>query len=684
MSQNPSRLEINTINGVGSARSEKFNRLNIETIEDLLYYFPKRYENRRNKYSIAEAEPGENVLIQAKVRTKKIIKPKPELNILKVKFSDHTGNINCIWFNQNYLINKFEQGQEFMIFGRINKENWKEFGRKEINNPILEAADKDELLHTGRIVPIYSLTEDLSQKFLRKVVYKAVKNYQKYFREWLPDEIIERYNLPRLNGALAEFHFPTTRQKFREAKLRLAFEELFILQLKLLQNKNFYSKSVGKAQAPDPELISLLSEQLDFDLTSAQKQAWHEIAGDLENAAPMHRLLQGDVGAGKTIVALLALLTAAANDNLGIFMAPTEILAEQHYYSFQELLSKLPVNIDLLTGSKNSIQREAILNDLHNGITDILIGTHSLLENDFYSGLGLAVIDEQHKFGVRQRREILNKGVNPDLLVMTATPIPRSLALTLYGDMDISTIEELPSGRPPVITKWRNKEDSPGIYRFVKERIQKGEKAYVVCPLIEPTKKEPELSAVKTRAKFLAAEYFSTQEVEVLHGNLNPDKKQKIMENFRQGNIKVLVSTTVIEVGLDIPDATFMIIENAEQFGLAQLHQLRGRVSRGSKRSFCVLIADPTTEEASRRLKTMVKIDDGFKIAERDLEIRGPGKIFGDEQHGLSDFKVADLTRHEKLLKVARKEAKVLLQNSEWERKNPALADKISELEIVL
>ncbi len=684
MSPGPSRIKIDEVRGVGAARAQKFKELNIITVADLLYHFPRKYEDRKNISSIAGAEPGNKVLIRAEVKQKELNSSGSDLDILKVKFSDQSGTLYGLWFNQNYLLNKFEIGHKFMIFGRINSESWQKYGRKEINNPIVESTARNNFLHTGRIVPFYSLSEDLSQRVMRKIVFQALNQYQDKFKEWLPAAIMKKFDFPKLKNALREFHFPRCRQEFRRAKFRFAFAELFIIQLKLLQKKASYSRVRGKAQPPDPEILSLLTDKLDFSLTASQKQAWHEIAGDLETETPMQRLLQGDVGSGKTIVALLALLTAASNDNLGVFMAPTEILAEQHYLAFQNLLEELPVKIDILTGSKDTSKKELTLQKINNGVTDILIGTHALLENYDYPDLGLVVIDEQHKFGVNQRRKILEKGDNPDLLVMTATPIPRSLALTYYGDMDISTIEELPSGRPQVITTRRSSNDLDNIYNFIKQKVEQGEKAYIVCPLINAAEERPELSSVMKRAKFLTDKYFSSQEIGVMHGGLSTEQKRKTMKEFKHGGINVLVSTTVIEVGLDVPGATFMVIENAEQFGLAQLHQLRGRVGRGSKKSYCILIAEPKTERAQKRIEAMINTEDGFEIAEQDLKIRGPGKIFGEQQHGISELRVADFSRHEKLLEIAREEAGELLKSQRWQLENPALANKISRLDIVL
>ena len=675
---------VQFVKGVGPKRAEVLEKLNINQVKDLLYFFPRDYEDRSNLVKITNLKPGQQVTIKAKVVKKKISRIKKGLSILRVTFSDDTGTVNGVWFNQPYLKKKFEKGETFYLSGEINQESWRKYNKIEINNPIYEKNMGNEKIHTDRVVPIYPLTKGINQRRMRKIIFNALKDYAIHLKDILPDNIKEKYNFLSLEEALWGLHFPEGRPHYIKSYKRLAFEEFFLLQLLVLEHKKGFAIKEGIKHKGDKDLIDQFRETLPFTLTSAQQRVWKEIKGDMKQNSPMQRLLQGDVGSGKTVVAILSLLETVSSNYQGIFMAPTEILAEQHYIRLKELLSPLNIRVCLLLGSLSQSARKERLKLIENNKVDIIVGTHALFQDKAsYNKIGLIVIDEQHRFGVEQRHNLKEKGDNPDLLVMTATPIPRSLALTVYGDLDLSIIDEMPPGRSPVITTWRDKSIRGKIYKFVEDELEKGRQAYVVCPLIEESDEIDAVSAVKMKEN-LVHTYLSNFNVGLLHSKLSSEKKDQIMEQFRQGKLDVLVSTTVIEVGVDVPNASIMIIENAERFGLAQLHQLRGRVGRGKYQSYCIMIADPGTEDSRKRLNVMTETNDGFKIARKDLEIRGPGEFFGTKQHGIPDFKVANLLKDQKLLKKARNEAQTIIDNKGWPDNYPILQESIAELDLKL
>ncbi len=676
--------KVQFLKGVGPKWAKRLAKLNIETVYDLLYYFPREYEDRSKITPIKYTQIGEKVTFKAKVIKKEYKKIRNNFDIFKVTFSDDTDTVNGIWYNQSYLRDVFVEGDFYLLSGKISKKNWRKYKRKEMNNPVYEKLDgSSSVLNTGRIVPIYALTEGLSQRRLRRVMANALKNYLSYLDDKLPDFIQNKYNFPDIKTAILGMHFPKNNGHQKSSRQKLAFEEFFYLQLYALnkkeKNKNYEGikhKYMGKYEN---EFLS----QLDFDLTSAQKRVWREIRQDMERSEEMSRLLQGDVGSGKTIIAALALLESINNNYQGVFMAPTEILAEQHYLNFIELFKEFDFKIELITGSLKKSQRKKIEERITGGKVDLIIGTHALFQESLeYKKLALVVIDEQHRFGVEQRHRLKEKGDSPDFLIMTATPIPRSMAMLIYGDLDLSVIDEMPPGRKTIATFWRRKNRRKKIYAFLKDKIDEGRQGYIVCPLIEFSEEMPHLTSAEDLYEELKNSFFADYKLALLHSGIKADEKKEIMLKFRNGEIDILVATTVIEVGVDVSNASIMIIENAERFGLAQLHQLRGRVGRGEHQSFCILISDPPGEEAEQRLEIMCSSSDGFFIAEKDLKMRGPGEFFGTRQHGIDDLKVGSLTEDQPILEKARNEADNLLSISNWEKKYNELKKIIDQIEL--
>src|SRR6056297_290516 len=677
--------EIRFLKGVGPKFEKRLNNLGINNLKDLFYYFPRTYQDRSDFKEIRFIRPNEMVSIEAEVLDKDLIKRGKYKSVFKVTFTDGTDTLIGTWFNQSYLNDVFESGQKYNLYGELSKKSFFKYNKKEMINPTYEEiGNKNTIIHTGRVVPIYSLTEGLTQKRLRYIIYRALKDHLHKITDFLPEYIIDKYNHIELEKAIFNMHFPQNRQIFVKARNRLAFQELFLLQIVMLKRKKEYKKVKGIKHHSFNEKMDDFLDRLHFNLTNAQKKAWQQIKSDMEKKEPMQRLLQGDVGSGKTVIAVMSLIKTIENGYQGILMAPTEILAEQHYIKINKILKGFDYNIDILVGGVKGKEREDIIERIKNSQADLIIGTHALFQNDIeYYNIGLIVIDEQHRFGVEQRYQLKQKGDNPDLLVMTATPIPRSLALTVYGDLDLSIIDEMPPGRKPVITTWRTEKSRSKIYNFVKEKIKKGEQVYVVCPLIEPSE-ELEANSVLEIKEILEKNYLSEFNVTALHGQLSSNEKNKIMSDFVNHKIDVLISTTIIEVGVDVDTANIMVIENAERFGLAQLHQLRGRIGRGQKQAYCIMIADPNTEEAKRRLEVMTETNDGFRISEADLEIRGPGEFFGTRQHGITDLKVADILKDRKILAKANQEANQLTEIYNWSQKYKKLAKKVEELTIII
>lgn len=670
MSLSGSHLSFDTpvqyIKGIGPKRAEALHSVNVYTVEDLLTYYPRRYIDRSNVTQIAHLKPGEIVTVVGKVFSGSIQKGRTPRFVLIV--GDDTGFLECVWFQGlQYMVKAFRYGEVVAFSGKVSFYRGPQLIHPEYDK-LSEEGERNPL-HTGGIIPLYPSSEGLGRLGLdsrgfRRIMRNLLDLLDGHIEDPLPSEIRNRCRLLPLHEAFENIHFPKDWPTLQSAQRRLKFDELFSMQVFLgLERQSRMEEKKGIVFERVGDLTKKLIESLPFELTQAQKRVLHEIRNDMRSSKPMNRLIQGDVGSGKTIVALIAMVIAVENGYQTALMAPTEILAEQHYLNIRHFIDPLGIQIALLKGNQRNSERKKILTDLEEGSLPMVVGTHALIQEGVrFKNLGLVVIDEQHRFGVLQRAELRQKGYHPDVLVMTATPIPRTLALTLYGDLDVSTLDELPKGRKPVRTVWRTEEKRQAIYEFMREELKKGRQAYVVYPLIEESEKV-DLAAAKEGYEMLSKTVFSEFRCALLHGRMKPEEKENIMQEFKAGKIQVLVTTTVIEVGIDVPNATIMLVEHAERFGLTQLHQLRGRVGRGPEASVCILLSDRhCSEEAVQRLKTMEKTNDGFKIAEVDLAMRGPGELFGTKQSGLLRLKIADLVTDGPVLTLARKEAQALLQ----------------------
>ena len=648
--------EIQFVKGIGPKRAEKLHKLNIFTLKDLIYYFPRQYEDRSKVKKINQLENEEKVTIKGVITRMDSYSPKKGMNIIRMDMRDDTGYIKLSFFNQEYIKRAFKSGDSIVVFGKVKIENnFKEFVPIEIEH----YSSKPQ--SNCKIEPVYPLTYGLSNKELQGIIRSVLTKEEFKVKEYLPTYILEKYKLCGIDFAVRNIHSPSNKEALKIALYRLVFEEFLILQLGLFYFKNGVNESSG-IEFKENEKLNDIIESLPFKLTKAQNRALSEITQDMTSSKVMNRLVQGDVGSGKTVVALLALASAVLNGYQGALMAPTEILASQHYDSFKEILERFNIKSELLVGSLTKKQKEKVLEKVKNQEVDILIGTHALIEDKVeFKNLGIVITDEQHRFGVRQRGRLSKKGDSPDILVMTATPIPRTLALILYGDLDISIIDELPPGRQPIETiAIEHKRRNEAYENLVRSEVQKGRQVYVVCPLVEESEKI-EATAASELVEELKREFFSDLRVGLLHGKMRPAEKDAIMDDFKNKKLDILVSTTVIEVGVNVPNATLMIIENAERFGLAQLHQLRGRVGRGNHKSYCILIYNSKTEVCKERMAIMEETTDGFKISQKDLEIRGPGEFFGTRQHGLPELKVANIFKHIKILKQAQLEARYII-----------------------
>lgn len=652
---------IQYIKGVGPKKAEKMSKLGIKTIKDALYYFPRQFEDRSREKKIFQLEDSEKVTV--KVRINNIVNLKAnKLTITRFEVSDETGKASLIFFNRAYLRNTFRVGDIVRVFGTVKIEG---NSKVEMHNCEIEYEKTEK--NTGIIVPVYSLTYGVSNKDVMGVIRNIFENSDVRIKEYLPKELTSKYSMCDINFAIKSMHFPIRKEDLKVAMFRLIFEEFLFMQLGLFSIKGGNS-TVRGIEFEHRSKLDEIEDSLPFRLTKAQKRALNEIIDDMKSPKVMNRLVQGDVGSGKTVVAQLALANAVLNGYQGAYMAPTEILAKQHYESFAEFFRDKDIKVEILTGSTRKKEGQEILERLSAGDIDILIGTHALIEDRVeFKKLGLVITDEQHRFGVRQRGKLNSKSENPDVMVMTATPIPRTLALILYGDLDISIIDELPPGRKAIETIAIEKNKRKKYYMSsVRSEIEKGRQAYIVCPLVEESEVLEVQSATEVYEE-LANEMFPDLRIGLLHGKMKAKEKDEIMEAFKNHELDILVSTTVIEVGVNVPNATLMIVENAERFGLSQLHQLRGRVGRGSEKSYCTLIYDSKTKVCKQRMDIMEETNDGFKISEKDLEIRGPGDFFGTRQHGLPELKVANLFKHMKILRMVQKEAREIYS------KDPAL-----------
>lgn len=661
------KTPVRYFKGVGPRKSGELLKLGIATAEDLLFYLPLRYEDRSGLTPIKDLKAGEQQTIQAEVITATSRVAKSGLPIFQIALTDGSGFIHAVWFNQPYLKDYLKKAQKVILYGKVELHEELQIVQPEYE--VLKGDDADSI-HVGRIVPIYPASAGLSQRYLRGLAFQAVSSCSKSLVEKLPTYILARERLVDIRFAVNNIHFPVSFDNLDKAYRRIVFEEFFMLQLALAMKKRHTKvKEEGLSHNAAGAFIDSFKKSLPFELTQAQKKAISDIERDMASGKPMNRLLEGDVGSGKTAVAAYGLTLTVQNGYQGCLMAPTEVLARQHFIVLSELLMPLGINVALLVGGIEAKTKKALHSDISEGRVNIVVGTHAVIQKSVeFKRLGLAVIDEQHKFGVTQRSMLKQKGYSPHILIMTATPIPRTLALTVYGDLDISIIRELPKGRKPIATYWIEEEKRDEVYNFIKEELSKGRQAYVICPLIDarPPKDadgwllaERRAAATETFEKL--QKVFANFTVGLLHGRMASEEKDTIMKDFKKGKINVLVSTIVIEVGIDVPNASVMLVENAERFGLAQLHQLRGRIGRGEHESYCILLADPKTEEAAQRLKAIEGTLDGFQIAEADLNIRGPGEFFGTRQHGLPEIKFGNILKDFSIMELARKEAFALV-----------------------
>lgn len=677
--------DIQYLKGVGPALAQKLAKVGLRTVFDVLQYYPRRYEDRRNLPTISKIRPGQYATVRGRLLSVEGRPTRGGKVILKATIGDGTGTMHLVWFNQPWIRQKLEKHSgEVIAYGMAKESGW----TVEIASPEFELiGEDDDVEEFAKIVPIYPLVEGVTQKMVRKAVRSALEGYLGFVEEAMPPEFLKKHMLRPIRWSLRQIHEPESEEFRLQARHRLVFEEFLYLQLLLsirrAENHQEAGISFGISSLAGSliEPVGLFASEtagvghgetlwdevhrmLPFDLTGAQRRVIAEIWSDMESPHPMNRLVQGDVGSGKTAVAACAMLAAVRCGYQSALMAPTEILAEQHYANLHRLFDPLGIRVALLVGKQGAKERKKALDAVETGAVQIAVGTHALIQEGVrFKRLGLAIVDEQHRFGVLQRAALRQKGhENPDVLVMTATPIPRTLTMTFYGDLDLSVIDEMPPGRRTIKTHWRQPHERESVYAGVRKMVEEGRQAYVVCPMISESEKMQTQAAVDLHYR-LSNEVFPDLRVGLLHGQMKSADKESVMDRFRARELDVLVSTVVIEVGVDVPNATVMVIEDAHRFGLSQIHQLRGRVGRGAEQSFCILITDAKTEEASQRMNVVVATSDGFRIAEEDLKLRGPGELIGTRQSGNLDFHIGDLVQDAKTLEQARQAASELVED---------------------
>lgn len=672
--KHPSEVDVMYIKGVGPKVAYKLNKLGIFTAQDLMMYFPKKHIDYSSRTLIRDLKEGQTTTVFGFIKSVSSFNTRNNLSVTRVVIGDESGRFELSFFNakgNRYLLQRmktqFPQNAGIMVSGVVKMNNYS--GQLTMDKPTYSIMtgefkeDANSNLNIARIVPIYTICEDLSIKTLRKAIFNAIELYKNDIKNIVPDFIRERLGIMNKKDAVKQIHFPETMNDLEHARFSLIFEELFLIQLKLIRLRENTAKTTSayNLQVHKDGLVQKFIAGLPFELTSGQKQAVNEILQDMNSDAPMQRLLQGDVGSGKTVVATIMLLAAVENGYQGALMAPTEILAQQHYNNLVQWLTPLGLSVGLFLGSHGKKVRQKFETDLKNGQMNIAVGTHALIqENVDFNNLGAIVVDEQHRFGVKQRNILKRKSQNPQMLTMTATPIPRTLALTVHGDLDLTVINELPKGRKPIKTILTGSHRQ--VWDLIKQEVESGRQAYIVYPLIDESE-TLSAKAATIEAEKLQQEIFPQFKIGLLHGKLKNDEKEKVMKDFKDGKYDILVSTTVVEVGVDVPNATVMVIENAERFGLSQLHQLRGRVGRSSLQSYCVLITSSRSQETRERLGIMTETNDGFVIAEKDLQLRGPGEFLGTRQSGLPDLIISDIVRDAKILEIARNEAIDFVKN---------------------
>lgn len=672
--KHPSEVDVMYIKGVGPKVAYKLNKLGIFTAQDLMMYFPKKHIDYSSRTLIRDLKEGQTTTVFGFIKSVSSFNTRNNLSVTRVVIGDESGRFELSFFNakgNRYLLQRmktqFPQNAGIMVSGVVKMNNYS--GQLTMDKPTYSIMtgefkeDANSNLNIARIVPIYTICEDLSIKTLRKAIFNAIELYKNDIKNIVPDFIRERLGIMNKKDAVKQIHFPETMNDLEHARFSLIFEELFLIQLKLIRLRENTAKTTSayNLQVHKDGLVQKFIAGLPFELTSGQKQAVNEILQDMNSDAPMQRLLQGDVGSGKTVVATIMLLAAVENGYQGALMAPTEILAQQHYNNLVQWLTPLGLSVGLFLGSHGKKVRQKFETDLKNGQMNIAVGTHALIqENVDFNNLGAIVVDEQHRFGVKQRNILKRKSQNPQMLTMTATPIPRTLALTVHGDLDLTVINELPRGRKPIKTILTGSHRQ--VWDLIKQEVESGRQAYIVYPLIDESE-TLSAKAATIEAEKLQQEIFPQFKIGLLHGKLKNDEKEEVMKDFKDGKYDILVSTTVVEVGVDVPNATVMVIENAERFGLSQLHQLRGRVGRSSLQSYCVLITSSRSQETRERLGIMTETNDGFVIAEKDLQLRGPGEFLGTRQSGLPDLIISDIVRDAKILEIARNEAIDFVKN---------------------